>query len=350
MIDLLIKATKKEFQLDSSLLWKIAQVCSTTAWGFREILLVICIARLLDSAYSPTTSLYTCNPRALYEGPIRKELYEAGIPHRKSGPLNIAKATQGINHAWAAQRRPKNIAEAIVGLAEWIEKSDTEDLKNFAAALLAQLLIEAKRVAEYNITVKEEADIKHLEYLCWQLIDEVPDAGNTPQRIVGLLLVAYHEQILSESIADGYADRASTTSTTSKKPGDITEMDKLGNIIAVYEVTVKPFDEQRISDSAETILEYSKATSMDIPEIFVLCRDSDVHPSAIRNRSNSLHLATMLFRGLTYQFLNIYQWLTAALSRLSPKSRIRFYRDLNDYIADANTSEKVKSFWRELHK
>jgi len=128
------------------------------------------------------------------------------------------------------------------------------------------------------------------------------------------------------------------------------EMDKLGNIIAVYEVTVKPFDEQRISDSAETILEYSKATSMDIPEIFVLCRDSDVHPSAIRNRSNSLHLATMLFRGLTYQFLNIYQWLTAALSRLSPKSRIRFYRDLNDYIADANTSEKVKSFWRELHK
>ena len=103
MVDLLIKATKKEFQLDSSLLWKITQVCSTTAWGFREILLVICIARLLDSSYSPTTSLYACNPRALYEGPIRRELYEAGIPHRKSGPLNIAKATEGINRDFPYQ-------------------------------------------------------------------------------------------------------------------------------------------------------------------------------------------------------------------------------------------------------
>lgn len=349
MAELMAKAATREFQLESHLLQKIMQVCSTTAWGYREILLVICIARLLDSSYSPTTSLYACNPRALYEGPIREMLYEAEIPHRKSGPLNIAKATKGIDRAWVAQRRPKDIAEATVDLAEWMENAGTESLRNFGAALLAQLLNEATRVAEYNIAVQEEADVAHLEHLCWQLINEVPDAGNTPQRIIGLLLVAYHEQIHSSVIVEGYADRASTTSTTSKKPGDIMEKDKSGNIIMVYEITVKPFDEQRTSDSADAILEYSKATGANIPEIFVLCRNSDIHPKATRNEGNSMHLATLLFRGLTYQFLDIYQWLTAALSRLTPQSRIQFYMDLNDYIADVNTSEEVKSFWKELH-
>lgn len=350
MVDLLTKANKKEFQLDSSLLLKITQICSTTAWGFREILLVISIARLLDPAYSPTTSLYDCNPRALYEGPIRIELDKARIPHRKSGPLNVAKATEGINHAWAAQRRPKDIAEVTVDLAEWIENSDTEDLKNFTTALLAQLLIEAKRVTEYNIVVQAEADIAYLEYLCWQLIEKVPDAGNTPQRIVGLLLLAYHQQINSEATVEGYADRASTTNTTSKKPGDILEIDKLSNIITIYEVTAKPFDEQRMSDSVESILVYSKDNQIDIPEIIVLCRDSDVYPDAIRNISNSFHLATVLFKSITYQFLDIYQWITSAISRLAPKNRIQFYKDLNDYISDINSSEKVKAFWKGLHK
>lgn len=349
MAELLAKAATRDFHLESSLLRKITQVCATTAWGYREILLVICIARLLEPSYRPTTSLYACNPRALYEGPIREMLYEAGIPHRKSGPLNIAKATPGINRAWAAQRRPGDIAETTVDLADWIENSDPESLRSFGAALLSELLREATRVADYNIAVQEEADIAHLEHLCWELINETPDAGNTPQRIVGLLLVAYHRQIHSDVTVEGHAERASTTSTTSKKPGDIMERDKAGGVIVVYEVTVKPFDEQRTSDSADSILEFSKATGTNVLEILVLCRDSDLHPNATRNNSNSMHLATLLFRGLTYQFLDLHEWLTAAVSRLTPQSRIEFYKDLNDYIADVNTAEKVKSLWKELH-
>ena len=66
---------------------------STTAWGFREILLVVIIGMRLDRSFKASTGLYDCNPRAIYEGPIKEFLIEKEIPHRKSGPLNVAKAT-----------------------------------------------------------------------------------------------------------------------------------------------------------------------------------------------------------------------------------------------------------------
>jgi hypothetical protein len=44
---------------------------ATTVWGFRELVLTVAIARILDPEYSPSTGLYACHPRALYEGPIR---------------------------------------------------------------------------------------------------------------------------------------------------------------------------------------------------------------------------------------------------------------------------------------
>lgn len=75
----------------------------TTVWGFREILLVVVVAMNLDASYRASSALYSCNPRSLYEGPIKNFLRKNGIPHRKSGPLNIAKATPGLNESWAAQ-------------------------------------------------------------------------------------------------------------------------------------------------------------------------------------------------------------------------------------------------------
>src|SRR5688500_12244720 len=86
-------------------------IFSVTQWGFREILLTVVIARMLDSGYRPSRALYDCNPRALYEGPIRSVLSGRRIPHRLSGPLNIAKAAAGLNRSWAAQRRPKQAAD-----------------------------------------------------------------------------------------------------------------------------------------------------------------------------------------------------------------------------------------------
>lgn len=350
MAELLVKASTKEFEVDTRLQWQLQQVFSTTSWGFREILLVIGIAKLLDLSYLPTTQLYKCNPRALYEGPIREILQEAGIPHRKSGPLNIAKATAGINEAWAAQRRPREVAMAAVELAHYIEKSSGDQVRNFLAALLSMLLGEAARVQSLGIEVPAESDINYLSHLCFMLIDNVPASGNTPEYIVGLLLESYHDELNSKVQVLGYTKGASTTSTTSKKPADIIEQSPNGDVLAAYEVTMKPFDKQRIDDSEDAVSKYNDLTGQNISEVNVICRNEDVHPDATRYSSTAFHLGTLEFSGIVYQFYEIHHWIAAALGRLTPSNRAKFYQHLNKYIANPNTSELVKECWKQLHE
>lgn len=350
MGELLAQARAGTFQIDAVTRLKLHQVCATNVWGFREVLLVMCIGRLLDPQYSPTSNFYGCNPRAIYEGPIREALYEAGIPHGKSGPLNVAKAAAGINEAWAAQRRPREVARVVVELAQRIEQASSSEVRGLTTALLAELLTEAKRVAGYVIQVPREADVSRLVNLCWKMMDEVPDAGNTPQRIVGLLLEAYHEHIESNVKVTGHKERASVTSTTSKKPGDIMEESASGKVLAVYEVTVKPFDEQRASDSHEAVQAFARSINQSIPEVTVVCRDEDVHPSATWAKDSTLNMATLDFRGVRYQFIEIHHWVASVLNRLAPEARVKFYTRLNDYVSEPSTSERVKAFWRQLHE
>lgn len=64
---------------------QIEVLFNTQAWGFREIVLVKCIARQLDSTFKASENFYACNPRPLYEKPIRAELDRRGIPSVSPG-------------------------------------------------------------------------------------------------------------------------------------------------------------------------------------------------------------------------------------------------------------------------
>jgi len=139
-------ATRDYTPLGSDLAKDLECLFATKAWSFREIILVITLARLLDRNYSASTAFYDCNPRAVYEGPIRTVLRDRGIPHTKSGPLNIAKAQEGINKGWAARRRPRDAALAAVQLVEAIEAMSPNDLENFAVVLHEKFLDRAEAV------------------------------------------------------------------------------------------------------------------------------------------------------------------------------------------------------------
>ena len=96
MEQLLSAAKSNKFVINTDTQSKIREIANSTVRGFREIILTICIGRLLEPSYDPTSELYACHPRAIYEGPIRSAIRGERIPHGKSGPLNIAKATQGL--------------------------------------------------------------------------------------------------------------------------------------------------------------------------------------------------------------------------------------------------------------
>ncbi|MDP9437900.1 MAG: hypothetical protein M3P49_04010 [Actinomycetota bacterium] len=327
---------------------ELEELFSTSVWGFREILLVIVIARLLDSSYRASTAFYSCKPRALYEGPIRAELLKRGIPHRKSGPLNIAKATIGINDQWAAQRSPAKVAATVVRLVRKIEDMSSAQLETFAAVVHGRLLAEASRVESLKVEARPEADPGRLYGLCRALIDEEPDAGNTPQRIVGYLMQSFHEELQTGLKVEGHEDRASVTSTTSKKPGDINEEQLDGTLAHVYEVTVKPFGPDRMRESYETVRDYDRSAGTETLEVLVICRREDRHPDADEGSGAPPYLGKVEHQDLTYHFIDLYSWMMAELLTMTPAARLAFYGRLDAYISDPNTSERVKRLWRRL--
>lgn len=331
----------------------IDRLFTTSAWGFREILLVVIVGMQLDPAFRSSTGLYDCNPRAIYEGPIKEFLIEKDIPHRKSGPLNVAKATVGLDMTWAAQRRPSDVAEQVVHLVEYMEESGGANqaarVNSVGISLLRRLIAHAQSIEALAIEIEPTSDPDFLYYLCHELITKAPDAGNTPQKIAAYLLKNYHRFFFTGITVTGEEDRASVTSTTSKKPGDINEENPAGYIKKVYEITVKPFDLARIRDSYDCVSIYNSSNDSDIHEIIVICRREDCPPDM---KASGLHgyLGSYIYNDVVYYFWDIYEWIANTLQRMNNEGRYGFYLELNDYIDDINTAETVKNLWRRLHQ
>lgn len=322
---------------------------SITVWGFREILLVIVVARTLDGGYKASEAFYDCKPRALYEGPIRNELRERRIPHRRSGPLNVAKAAIGINNQWAAQRSPKWAADLVVRFVEEIESMPERELEDFAIALHGRFLAESERVADMTLEVSPEADPEFLHTLCSRLISEAPDGGNTPEHIVELSLRAYHEELRTGVEVVGHGGRASISGARGKTLGDIVERQADGNIVHAYEVTVKAFGEERVRDSYEAIKAFDLKEGVKTSEIMVLCREQDAHPESAAAIEGSGYLGKLAHRDLTYHFVEIHNWLLFQILRMTPAARVSFHKKLDKYVSDFNASETVKQLWNKLH-
>lgn len=334
---------------DSEYIKSLNILFDTTAWGFREMLLVVIISMKLDSNYKASTGLYESKPRAIYEGPIKEFLISKNIPHRKSGPLNVAKATKGLDESWAAQRRPAEVAKEVVKLINYLEGNDSSTKVNNVGISLMKLFInESLRIENLSFEITPTEDPEVLSYFCYKLVSETPDSGNTPQKIAALLLSNYHKGMNTGIVVTGIDDRASTTSSTSGKPGDVNEESVDGVIYKVYEITVKKFDLARIRDSFDAVSIYNNANNLNLKEIIVVCRKQDC-PTEMQRSNFSSYLGSYTYNNLIYYYWDIYEWMNDTLQRMTSESRQSFYSDLNEYISDINTSETVKSFWRELN-
>ena len=345
------KAIDAGAQIDESVYKKsLDKLFNTSAWGFREILLVVVIGMRLDNSFRASTGLYDCNPRAIYEGPIKEFLIDKNIPHRKSGPLNVAKATVGLDMTWAAQRRPSDVAEEVVNLVDFMEANadiNQDKINDVGTSLMRRLITYSSHLASLSVDIEPSEDPDFLYHLCYELITKAPDAGNTPQKIAAFLLKNYHLFFHTGIEVTGSEDRASVTSTTSKKPGDINE-ECAGHIYKVYEITVKPFDIARIRDSYDCISIYNINHDSNINEIIVVCRPEDCPPELIPSGLHG-YLGHYCYQDIVYYYWNIYEWIANILQHMTPDARKGFYLLLNSYIDETNTSETVKQLWKKLH-
>ena len=347
------KAIDKHIEIDESK-YKISldELFSTNIWGYREVMLVVIVAMKLDDNFKASTGLYDCNPRSIFEGPIKEFFLEKRIPHRQSGPLNIAKATKGLNENWAAQRRPYYVANEVVSLIKYLEsakKNNLEQIDNFGISIMRRFIAVAEEIKSLEVKIEPNSDPEFLFSLCKELIEKTPDIGNTPQRIATLLLKNYHASRKSSVVVTGGTDSASTTSTTSKKPGDANEESIDGHIYKVYEITVKKFDLARIRDSYSCISIYNRKNSADIHEIVVICRNEDC-PTDISKSGLHGYLGNYSYQDVQYFYVDIFEWISNLLIQMTSGGRAYFYNDLSNYINDINTSKKVKALWKKMHE
>lgn len=325
----------------------LLEVFNSKTISYREIVLTSLVAKYLDKAFNSHTNFYGCKPRAIYENPIKDFLIEHGFPCTKSGPLNIAKASN-IDEAWSSQRDPKEDAEKTMILCDAISGNDSSLRQNLSLYLMRLYMSKAKEMEKLTVDIKPSSDPLVLHDLCMKLIEQAPDAGNTPQRIAGYLLTAQHEAMRTGLIVSGATDSASTTSTTSQKPGDINEEHPDGTILCVYEITIKPFNYHRILDSYDCVKTYNETHSSTINEITVICRKQDC-PSEMISLSTSLCMGTYNYQDIRYYFWNIDEWISFTLQHMNISAREKFFELLNNYINDSNTHEAVKIDWSKLN-
>ena len=127
---------------------------------------------------------------------------------------------------WAAQRRPSDVAEEVVNLVSFMEadNSDTETrVNNVGTSLLRRLIAYSNSIEALAVTIEPTSDPEFLYRLCFELITKTPDAGNTPQKIAAYLLKNYNTFLHTGVVFTVEDDRASVTSTNSKKHDDNNE-------------------------------------------------------------------------------------------------------------------------------
>src|SRR5579884_2017781 len=124
---------------------------TTPIWGHRELVLTVLLTRLVYPDFKATEELYKYHPRSVYEKPIRKALREFGIPHKKSGPLNVAKNIKRLNMDWATDKNDERVAVSAVKIVEKIEQVSESDLREFAKAYCSRYLQEATRVKDMEV-------------------------------------------------------------------------------------------------------------------------------------------------------------------------------------------------------
>lgn len=325
------------FQLDR--LAKAGQL----ARGFPGIVFTGIAGRMLDPTYKPTKAFYDMNPRAVFEKHIAPILTSAkyGAPMGKSDPLNVAKNQHVIDEEWAKGKRPEAAAMAAVRLLQQVESFDADELQRFFNVVLAVYIALGKLHTRDYGEVTGGVELYETYETLRELIEEAPAGGSTPQAIVGACLQAQHDLFGSVGVLHGVGESVFATNTTSGKPGDFSE-DFEGHF-QVYEISVKRVDNQRVAESSEAVRRYLGSLEETPPRVGItfLSRPEDVQVEGIEGQMFNQD-------GLTYHFVDIWEWLLHLLERLGPFGREQAIGYVNSYVSQGSTSLHVKDTWSRI--
>lgn len=346
---LLASQPHRQADLPESFRADVTTIFDSKVVSYRELIFTVAIARLLDPNYQATVSAYACNPRPLFEKSIRPELRRMSIPCGQSPFLNIAKATNAIDQAWLSQRRPADVAEATLRVVTEIDSSSEPRLRTIATVFAQKFLGLAQAVRESEFIGNPELSLQRISETLNGLIRNAPDAGNTAQRIVGILLESvyqYHDLRI-----EGTQDSAFQTNATSKKPGDLSVVASSGEVLLVVEVTTKLFSDQRISECSQSLDLYVAEHAARIDSVLVLCQiDNCPERIASTKMAAGGFFGRLRDSSYEYEFFDIHAWINSTVASMTQDRRETAMRRVVAYVNDFQTSARVKEEFATLVK
>lgn len=219
-------------------------------------------------------------------------------------------------------------------------------LELFSGRLLKK---DAIHITSLNIKSDPLSDSNVLQEISRTLVIEALDGGNTAQRVIGTLLELHKEITSSSTIINGTEDSASTTNLTSKKVGDLSVYKKTGSVISIYEVTLKEFTEQRITECSQPLIGNLGNEAGSKSEVIVLCRQEDMPSIANPAAEKGIILGIFTDKfGIRYNFIDIFQWVSIRILELDQEFRTEYFSRLESYVNRVKTPLKVKSKWAEI--
>lgn len=326
-----------DFSSETSIHALLTELIEIHAKGFRGVVLTALVGVHLNPDYDPLNNFYGCNPRSIFEEGIWYALTEKGIPCGKSDPLNVAKNISQLNEDWAKGKRPESAALAAVSFLRMVMSNTGKQRAHLIDYFFFRLLKYAQQLNQYQVAAVHNGNNSSRQ-VAEQLASfciTYPEAGSIPQFIVAKLLS--HLYAGSPVTVHGGDESVFGTNTTSKKPADIwTSQD--GNILNLYEITVKAVSLKRLDDCIDTL---SGQNLLDKPITFICRLPEDMN-------AHSLDDGTYQYKGKAFDFIDIRQFIFV-LSALLTQDQIQvLLQEIQDFVADINISPKTKQGWNSI--
>jgi hypothetical protein len=310
--------------------------------GFRGITLTAIMGKLIREDINTGTEFDSINPRGLFEQGIRPVLKSYRVPTGASPPLNVAKNVQVLDEKWAEGRKPEDAALAAVDYIRRINRhwSDSAFRDDLIMMFVQRLIAYAEEVGSHDVELAPLEGIPPLT-VAWMLARfalQFPEGGSIPQFVVGTLLAANRSTDTDYLPLEGVEASVFGTNATSNKPADLWERLAVGGLGNLYEVTCKAVDEDRLAAAVDSF------AKLEVPNTVItfVCRmPTDIASLDVRN-------GALVFRGVTFQFVDIISFILVLFILLSPAKQKAVIERVADFVADPSRRVQTKKGWARV--
>lgn len=322
---------------DHALLSPIDVIISTSIQGYREALLGIVLVRILERKVNlrlPYVSqgARAYNGRDLDEQVINPFLQRHRIPSSRGPYLAMFRRDFRFEKSRRSGQRDKRAFDSFLDLISALEQADSEvELSDFLDYLLYNFS-KLRESAEVPLSRLQRISLEQFDNLVGSLLS-TPSGGRFPVILVVAALRAIKDYFGIAWVVNYQG--INVADAPSGAGGDIT-VTQDGRIVFAAEVTERPVDRTRVAATFN-----AKIAPNGIEDYLFFVRPETLKDDA--RQQGRQYFA----QGHEIAFIDIKDWILAALATMGKSGRDLFNRHMIDLIDDSAIPRALKVAWND---